>query len=105
MEWLNFRHLHAFWAVCRSGSFSKAAERIYISQSTVSEHVAALEEYFDEPLIERNTRSLSVTKRGEALMAYADEIFGRRHQPRLSRQARIDARAPPARRHGRRDFT
>jgi len=76
MEWLNFRHLHAFWAVCRSGSFSKAAERIYISQSTVSEHVAALEEYFDEPLIERNTRSLSVTKRGEALMAYADEIFG-----------------------------
>lgn len=76
MEWLNFRHLHAFWAVCRSGSFSKAAERIYVSQSTVSEHVASLEAYFDEPLIDRNTRSLSVTKRGEALMAYADEIFG-----------------------------
>lgn len=76
MEWLNFRHLHAFWAVCRSGSFSKAAERIHVSQSTVSEHVAALEDYLDEKLIERSTRTLSVTPRGEALMEYANEIFG-----------------------------
>lgn len=75
MEWLNFRHLYAFWAVCRHGGFSKAARRIYVSQSTVSEQVAALEAYLEEDLIERSTRSLTVTDRGAELLEYADSIF------------------------------
>ena len=75
MEWLNFRHLYAFWAVCRYGGFSKAAKRIYVSQSTVSEQVASLEAYLEEDLIERSTRSLTVTDRGAALLEYADGIF------------------------------
>jgi LysR family transcriptional activator of nhaA len=80
MEWLNFRHLYAFWAVCRYGGFSKAAARIHVSQSTVSEQVAHLEGYFDEELIERSTRSLKVTRRGAELLEYADEIFARSAQ-------------------------
>jgi len=75
MEWLNFRHLYAFWAVCRTGSFSRAAARIHVSQSTVSAQVAALEDYLEEALIDRNTRSLVVTDQGQALLAYADKIF------------------------------
>jgi LysR family transcriptional activator of nhaA len=77
MEWINFRHLYAFWAVCRHGGFRKAAERIRVSQSTVSEQVAELEHYLDEELLERNTRAVRVTDRGAALLSYADEIFAR----------------------------
>ena len=80
MEWLNFRHLYAFWAVCRYGGFHKAAERIFVSQSTVSEQVAQLEAYFEEELLERSTRSVTVTDRGAALLAYADEIFARSYE-------------------------
>lgn len=77
MEWLNFRHLYAFWAVCRHGGFGAAAERIFVSQSTVSQQVAQLEEYLGEALLERTTRAFEITDRGRELMRYADEIFSR----------------------------
>lgn len=77
MEWLNFRHLYAFWAVCRYGGFRKASQRIFVSQSTVSEQVAQLESYFGETLLDRTTRALAPTERGSALLAFADEIFTR----------------------------
>ncbi len=77
MEWLNFRHLYSFWAVCRHGGFQKAADRLHVSQSTISSQVAQLEAYLDEQLIERSTRSVNVTDRGTALLEYADSIFAR----------------------------
>jgi LysR family transcriptional activator of nhaA len=77
MEWMNFRHLYAFWAVCRYGGFGKAADKIHVSQSTVSEQVAELEAYLDEELLERHTRAVRVTDRGAALLGFADEIFAR----------------------------
>jgi LysR family transcriptional activator of nhaA len=80
MEWLNFRHLYAFWAVCRYGGFSKAAERVFVSQSTVSEQVGLLEGYLGEELLERSTRAVKVTDRGAALLEMADEIFSRSYE-------------------------
>lgn len=77
MEWLNFRHLYAFWAVCHHGGFARAAERIHVSQSTVSEQVSQLEEYLEEVLLVRTTRSVRVTDRGAALLKVADDIFAR----------------------------
>lgn len=50
---------------------------MHVSQSTISEQVAQLEDYLEETLIERNTRSLVVTDRGTALWRYADEIFAK----------------------------
>jgi len=80
MEWLNFRHLYAFWSVCRHGGFNKAASRIHVSQSTISEQVAQLEDYLGEQLLARTTRSIRVTDRGAALLKYADEIFERSYE-------------------------
>jgi LysR family transcriptional activator of nhaA len=79
VEWLNFRHLYAFWSVCRHGGFGKAAARIFVSQSTVSEQVAQLEDYLGETLLQRSTRSVRVTDRGAALLQYADAIFAQSH--------------------------
>ena len=75
MEWLNFRHLYAFWAVCHHGGFAKAAARVHVSQSTISEQVSQLEDYLEEKLFVRSTRSVRVTERGAALLKVADDIF------------------------------
>lgn len=75
MEWLNFRHLYAFWMVCRHGGFKHAADHMFIAQSAVSDHVAQLEQYFEEKLLERGSRPLKVTPTGASLLQYADRIF------------------------------
>lgn len=75
MEWLNFRHLYAFWMVCRHGGFKHAADRMFIAQSAVSDHVAQLEQYFEDKLVERGTRPLKLTPTGASLLQYADRIF------------------------------
>jgi len=75
MEWLNFRHLFAFWMVCRHGGFKHAADRMFIAQSAVSNHVAELEHYFEDKLLERGSRPLKLTPTGASLLQYADRIF------------------------------
>lgn len=75
MEWINFRHLYSFWMVHRCGGFKAASEEMHVSQSTVSEQVSSLEDYFQKKLFSRNTRSLELTEVGLGLLSYADEIF------------------------------
>jgi LysR family transcriptional regulator, transcriptional activator of nhaA len=75
MEWLNFRHLHAFWMVCHHGGFKHAADKMFIAQSAVSEHVAQLEGYFGDKLLERGCRPLKLTPTGASLLKHADRIF------------------------------
>ena len=77
MEWLNFRHLYAFWSVCRYGGFQKASEKIHVSQSAISDQVAQLEDYLEQQLLERTTRSLQITPVGHELLSQADEIFSK----------------------------
>ena len=75
MEWLNFRHLYAFWMVNQTGGFKSASDSMYVSQSTVSEQVSLLEDYFQCKLLERNTRGFKLTKEGSLLLSEARKIF------------------------------
>ena len=59
--------LRSFIAVVDSGSFTKAAEKTYTSQPTVSAHIKALEEELGVQLIARDTKNLRVTRKGEEL--------------------------------------
>jgi LysR family transcriptional activator of nhaA len=77
MEWLNFRHLYSFWMVHKEGSFYKAAQAMYVSQSTVSEQVKLLEDYFQKELFERLPKNLKLTDAGKELLVYADDIFSK----------------------------
>ena len=43
MEWLNYHHLLYFWTVVREGGVVRAAEKLRLSQPTVSAQVKALE--------------------------------------------------------------
>jgi LysR family transcriptional activator of nhaA len=76
MDWLNYHHLHYFWTVAREGSVSKAAERLHLSQPTISAQVRMLENALGERLFLRTGRSLALTDVGRLAYRYADEIFG-----------------------------
>jgi LysR family transcriptional activator of nhaA len=76
MDWLNYHHLLYFWTVAREGSVSKAAERLNLSQPTISAQVRKLEEALGERLFLRTGRSLTLTDVGRLAYGYADEIFG-----------------------------
>lgn len=50
---MEFRQLESFCAVVRYQSFTKAAEKLYISQPTISTHIRMLEQEFNSRLIIR----------------------------------------------------
>lgn len=76
MEWLNFHHLRYFWAVAGERSVTRAAEKLHISQPTVSAQIRELEEALGEKLFVRSGRTLQLTDTGRLVHRYADEIFG-----------------------------
>jgi len=66
--------LQAFLAVAETGSFSLAAERLYLTQPAVSKRIAALETEFAAPLFERLSRRVLLTEEGRALLPRARHI-------------------------------
>jgi len=75
MEWFNYHHLLYFWTVVREGGVGRAAEKLRLSQPTVSAQVRALEERLGEKLFTRVGRRLVPTDVGQVVYRYADEIF------------------------------
>lgn len=72
---MEFRQLESFCAVVRYQSFTKAAEKLYISQPTISTHIRMLEQEFNSRLIIRTTKNIEITPHGKELFAYAQKIF------------------------------
>lgn len=67
--------LQAFLSVARTGSFSKAAEELHLSQSAVSRQIATMELRFDRRLFERHTRRIVLTREGAALLPVAEQVI------------------------------
>ncbi|HLH12984.1 MAG TPA: LysR substrate-binding domain-containing protein [Methylovirgula sp.] len=67
--------LRTFAAVCDSGSFTKAARAVNLTQSAVSLHVKRLEDQVGALLIQRNARGIELTEQGEILLSYARRIL------------------------------
>jgi LysR family transcriptional regulator, transcriptional activator of nhaA len=76
MDWLNYHHLYYFWILKQEGSFTKAALRLKVSQSSVSEQISLLEERCNTTLLDRsNRRQLHFTEAGLNVLDYANSIF------------------------------
>ena len=58
-------------AVATTGSFSAAAEELYISQSSLSKQIMALEKELDVALFDRSRRKIALTPAGEAFLRHA----------------------------------
>jgi len=75
MDWLNYHHLLYFWAVVRDGSIARAAERLHLSQPTISTQLRKLERAVGDKLFQKVGRKLQLTDTGRMVYRYADEIF------------------------------
>jgi LysR family transcriptional activator of nhaA len=79
-QWLNYHHLRHFWMIARHHSVTKAAEKLKISQSTLSEQLAELENWLGEPLFDRRGRQLHLTDAGRIALEHAETIFNSGHE-------------------------
>ncbi|MDP9836143.1 DNA-binding transcriptional LysR family regulator [Neorhizobium huautlense] len=68
---LNLHHLESFVMLQQAGSFTAAAERLGIGQSTISQHIQRLERSLGRQLVQRDTHQVRLTADGEALLGYA----------------------------------
>ncbi|WP_105400174.1 LysR family transcriptional regulator [Neorhizobium sp. T7_12] len=68
---LNLYHLNSFVMLQQTGSFTEAAARLGIGQSTVTQHIQRLEKSLGRRLVFRDTHQVKLTAEGEALLGYA----------------------------------
>jgi DNA-binding transcriptional LysR family regulator len=95
---LDFDLLRAFVAVAECGGFRRAAERLHLTQSTVSQQIKRLELEAGRALFRRNTRVVALTDEGEMLLGDARRLLqleeaarSRLTAPRLSGVVRLGA--------------
>ena len=75
---INLKQLEAFVATAEFSSFTKAAEELFLTQSTVSSHISALEATLGVRLIQRSARQrVMLTKEGQQVYLEAKEILDR----------------------------
>jgi len=79
---VDLRRLEIFLKVAELGSFSRAADALFLTQPTVSEHVRALEDELGVQLLDRLGRGTTPTRAGTLLLGYARRLLA------LSREAR-----------------
>jgi DNA-binding transcriptional LysR family regulator len=72
---VDLRRLEIFVKVAELGSFSRAAEALFLTQPTVSEHVRGLEEEVGVQLLDRLGRGTTPTRAGTLLLGYARRIL------------------------------
>ncbi|PKO53697.1 MAG: LysR family transcriptional regulator, partial [Betaproteobacteria bacterium HGW-Betaproteobacteria-21] len=70
------RRLQVFHAVAKHGSFTRAAEHLFMTQPAVTFQIKQLEEHFNTRLLERGHGHISLTPTGELVLAYAERILG-----------------------------
>ena len=72
---MNIQQLRYFDGICRFGSFSKAAQNLYISPQGLSMSILRMEEEFSTKLFNRSSNGVSLTEAGEFLRLRAQKIL------------------------------
>src|SRR5580704_15095870 len=76
---MDLGQLEVFLAVAREGRFSRAAVKLYRTQSAVSQSIRKLEEDVGEPLFDRSSREGILTDAGLVLREYAERLLNLRN--------------------------
>lgn len=71
---MTIRHLKIFISVADFGKMSLAAEKLYLSQPTISQAIHELEEHYHVLLFERLSKKLYITEAGKQLLCYARQV-------------------------------
>lgn len=70
-----FRYMEYVYAVYKAGSFSAAADKLYLSQPCLSAMVKKAEDQIGVPIFNRKTKPVSLTEYGEQYIAYVEKIY------------------------------
>ena len=72
---MELRHLRYFTALAETLSFTRAAERVHVTQSTLSHQIRQLEDEIGQPLFDRIGRMVVTTEAGELFFAFASRAL------------------------------
>lgn len=72
---MNLKQLEVFVQVAESKSFSATAKQLFLTQPTVSAHIASLEKELNTCLLVRNTKGVMLSESGKALYSYAEQML------------------------------
>ena len=75
---MDLSQLEVFLAVARERRFSRAAEKLYRTQSAISQSIRKLEDEIGEPLFDRSSRDGLLTDAGRVLQEYAERLLNLR---------------------------
>lgn len=73
---ITLHKLKLFIIVYERGSFNRAAQELYLSQSAISQHMHSLEAALGTPLFERSPQGIQPTPAGDLLYSYAHKMLG-----------------------------
>ncbi len=77
MSPLDLRHLATLQALAESGSLTRAAQRVHLTQSALSRQIAVLEEHYAQRLFERTQPAVRFTPAGQRLLDLAADVLPR----------------------------
>lgn len=71
---IDFRH-QTFLELCQIRNYTKTAEKLHITQPTVSQHIKYLEEYYEVKLFNYSRKKLNITEAGKKLYQYTERMI------------------------------
>ena len=75
---VEFRHLKYIVAVAETANFTRAAERLFLAQPSLSKQVKDLEDEIGFPIFVRNRDGVRITPAGQMIISYAQEALSAR---------------------------
>jgi LysR family transcriptional activator of nhaA len=72
---LNYRQLHYFWVVAKTGSIVRACDQLNLTPQTISGQISLLEQSLGVDLFQRVGRQLELTEAGRLTLPYAEQMF------------------------------
>ena len=72
---MNLRFVEAFYWVASLKSISRAAEKLYLTQSAMSSRISTLEEELGVLLLDRGDKQFKLTASGARFLVYADKLL------------------------------
>ena len=77
---MEFRHLKYIVPVAETANFTRAAERLFLAQPSLSKQIKDLEDEIGFPIFVRNRDGVRITPAGQMIIAYAQEALSARRE-------------------------